>query len=97
VPYAPRPWPVLLRKEFGRLTGIAVRLSCNRKTWPAQRSAQLAVDAENAAMLHAMVCAGGDENRHVLRDLRREAELRFAHALGDYTLARRGRALPRLP
>ena len=90
--YAPRPWPVRLRKELGRLTGIVVRLSCDRKTWPVQRAEQLAVDAENAEMLHALLRAGGEDNRRVLRDLRREAQLRFAHALGEYALARRGRS-----
>jgi hypothetical protein len=95
--YAPRPWPIRLTRELGRLAGIVVRLSCDRKTWPAERSKQLAVDAENAEMLHAMVRAGGDENRRVLCDLRRDAQVRFAHALGQYTLARRGHALPRVP
>jgi len=94
--YAPRPWPVRLRKELGRLTGIVVRLSCARKTWPGERGTQLAVDAENADMLHAMLRAGGEENVHVLRDLRREAQLELAHALGEYTLARRGRSPRRM-
>jgi hypothetical protein len=40
-----------------------------------------------------MLRSGGAENRRVFRDLRRQAELRFAHALGEYTLARRGRPL----
>jgi hypothetical protein len=91
--YAPRAWPVLLRKELGRLTGIVVRLSCDRKTWPSERGAQLRTDAENATRLYAMLRSGGAENRRVFRDLRRQAELRFAHALGEYTLARRGRPL----
>jgi hypothetical protein len=94
--YAPRPWPVRLRKELGRLTGIVVRLSCVRKTWPGERGRQLAVDAENAEILHAMLRAGGEENVHVLRDLRREAQLELAHALGEYTLARRGRSPRRM-
>jgi hypothetical protein len=91
--YAPQAWPVLLRKQFGRLTGIVVRLSCDRKTWPSERGAQLRTDAENATRLYAMLRSGGAENRRVFRDLRRQAELRFAHALGEYTLARRGRPL----
>jgi hypothetical protein len=94
--YAPRPWPVLLRKELGRLTGIVVRLSCVRKTWPTQRGEQLAVDAKNATMLHAMIRAGGDENLRALRALRREAQIEFAHALGKYTLARRARSPRRM-
>jgi hypothetical protein len=89
--YAPEAWPVLLRKELGQLTGIVVRLSCDRKTWPTERGAQLRTDAENAGKLYAMLRAGGEANRRIFRDLRREAELRFAHALGAYALARRGR------
>jgi hypothetical protein len=69
-----------------------VRLSCSRKTWPVQRAKQLAVDAQNAEMLRTMLRAGGDENCRVLQDLRREAQRRLAHALGKYTLARRGRS-----
>jgi|HubBroStandDraft_2_1064218.scaffolds.fasta_scaffold313695_2 hypothetical protein len=89
--YAPRPWPVALAKELGRLTGIVVRLSCDQETWPEERGRQLAVDAENAEGLHLMLRVGGDENRSVLRDLRREAQGRLAHALGEYLSARRGR------
>ena len=70
-----------------------MRLSCDRKTWPIERGRQLAVDASSAKRLYAMLRAGGDENRRAFRTLRREAELRFAHALGEYTLARRGRPL----
>ena len=65
--YAPRPWPVRLVKELGRLTGVVVRLSCDRKTWPARRARQLAVDAQNAERLDAMVRAGGDEDRRRAR------------------------------
>lgn len=90
--YAPRPWPVRLAKELGRLTGIVVRLSCDRGTWPEEHPRQLATDADSAERLHAMLREGGDEDRRVLRDLRRQAELRFAHALGKYTSARRGRS-----
>jgi hypothetical protein len=93
--YAPRPWPVRLRKELGRLTGIVVRLSCDRKTWPGERAGQLALDEQNAERLHAMVRAGEPESRRVVQGLRRDAEVRFARALGAYTLARRGRALSR--
>lgn len=94
--YAPRPWPVQLSKLLGRLTGIVVRLSCDRKTWPEERGRQLALDAENAERLHAMLRAGGDENRQVLRDLRREAGARFTRALAEYTAARRGRSPSRV-
>jgi hypothetical protein len=94
--YDPRPWPVLLVRELGRLTGIVVRLSCNRATWPDERGRQLAVDADNAERLHAMIRAGGEENIHVLRDLRHEAEDEFAHALGAYVAVRRGHVLRRV-
>jgi hypothetical protein len=94
--YAPRPWPVRLAKELGRLTGIVVRLSCERATWPEERARQLALDAENAEKLHAMLRAGSEVHRRVLRDLRREAEVRFARALGEYVSARRARSLSRM-
>jgi hypothetical protein len=94
--YAPRPWPVRLAKELGRLTGIVVRLSCDRATWPDERGQQLAVDADNAEKLHTMLRTGGDRERRLLRDLRREAEGRFARALGEYVSARRARSLSRV-
>ena len=66
--YLPRPWPVRLRKELGRLTGIVVRLACDRQTWPIERGRQLAIDLQNAETLHAMVCRGRrGETRKVLR------------------------------
>jgi hypothetical protein len=94
--YAPRPWPVRLAKELGRLTGIVVRLSCDRASWPEERGGQLALDAENAEKLHTTLRTGGDRERRVLRDLRREAEGRFARALGEYVSARRARSLSRV-
>jgi hypothetical protein len=94
--YAPRPWPPPLAKELGRLTGIAVRLSCNRATWPDERSYQLGVDTMNARKLEAMLHQGGGENVRVLRDLRREAQARFAGALGQYVAARRARSRGRV-
>jgi hypothetical protein len=94
--YAPRPWPVRLAKELGRLTGIVVRLSCDATTWPEERGEQLTVDAENAEDLHALVRKGGTENLRIVRDLRREAQRRFARALGQYVAARRARSLTRV-
>jgi len=94
--YAPRPWPVQLAEELGRLTGIVVRLSCDRASWPDERGRQLALDAANAEKLDAMLRARGDVHRRALRDLRREAEVRFARALGQYVQARRARSLSRV-
>jgi hypothetical protein len=94
--YAPRPWPARLAKELGRLTGIVVRLSCDASTWPEERGAQLAVDAQNAEDLGALLRKGGIEEVQILRDLRREAQSRFAHALGEYVAARRARSLTRV-
>lgn len=94
--YTPQAWPARVAREFGRLTGVAVRLSCDRETWPEERGRQLALDAQNAETLDTMVRAGGEENRHVLRDLRREAQARFARALGEYVAARTGRSRGRL-
>jgi hypothetical protein len=94
--YAPQAWPIRLAKELGRLTGIVVRLSCDPHTWPNVRGEQLAVDAQNAEMLYAMLRAGGDKNLRAIRQLRRDAQVRFTHALRAYTAARRGRSLSRI-
>jgi hypothetical protein len=93
--YAPRPWPAGLAKELGRLTGVVVRLSCDRAIWPEEHGQQLALDAANAEKLHAMLRSREERDRRVLRDLRREAEGRFARALGEYVAARRARSLSR--
>lgn len=94
--YAPVAWPSRLERELGRLTGVVVRLACDRATWPEERGRQLRLDAENAEMLVTMLRAGGDENRQVLGDLRREANARFGRALEAYVAARRGRSSGRM-
>jgi hypothetical protein len=94
--YAPHAWPPRLVRELGRLTGVVVRLSCDEETWPEERSLQLALDARNAETLDAMLRGGGDENREVLRDLRREAQRRFSRAVVAYVAARTGRSQGRL-
>jgi hypothetical protein len=94
--YAARPWPAGLAKELGRLTGVVVRLSCDRATWPEEHGQQLALDAENADKLHVLLRSGSDAYRRILRDLRREAEGRFARSLGAYVEARRARSLSRV-
>jgi hypothetical protein len=91
--YERRPWPVGLADPFGRLTGIVVRLSCDRATWPDARGEQLAIDAVNAERLDEMIRAGGDADRRVLRELRRRAQLRFARAIAAYSGARLASAL----
>ncbi len=95
--YAPSPWPARLQRELGRLTGIVVRLACDRATWPEQRGQQLALDAENADQLDGMLRHGGEQDRAAVRALRREALGCFAKALGEYQKARRGRDLGRRP
>jgi len=86
--YLPHPWPILLARELGRLTGIVVRLSCDRATWPEPRGEQLAVDAQNADRLVAMLQTGGAAEKATLRGLAREARAIFARALGRYAAAR---------
>ena len=88
--YAPRPWPIALTKAFGQLTGVLVRLACDRENWPEERGRQLALDDENAKMLLERLGAGGDANPRVLTGLRREAEAHFARALRAYVATRRG-------
>ncbi len=90
--YEPRPWPVVVARQFGRLTGVVVRLSCDRATWPEERARQLVVDARNAEMLLGMLRAGGDAGLRTIRGLRLEAQLRFLRALGEYAAARGGRS-----
>jgi hypothetical protein len=94
--YAPVAWPSRLERELGRLTGVVVRLACDRVTWPEERGQQLRVDAENAEMLDTMLRAGGTENRQVLGDQRREAEARFGRAFGAYVAARQRRSPGRI-
>jgi hypothetical protein len=95
--YLPRPWPVRLRKELGRLTGIVVRLACDRATWPEERGQQLALDAENAERLDGMLRRGDERDRATIRALRRAAIERFGDALREYRDARHGRDLGRQP
>lgn len=95
--YERRPWPVRVAKELGRLTGIVVRLACDRATWPEERGRQLAVDAENAEKLAIMLRVGGERERRVLRDLRRDAQARFDDAIARYAAARRAHSTRRQP
>jgi hypothetical protein len=88
--YAPRPWPIALAKAYGQLTGVAVRLACDRATWPEERGRQLAIDDANAKMLLERLGAGGEANRRALAELRREAEVHFVRALRAYGAVRRG-------
>jgi hypothetical protein len=88
--YEPRHWPVRLSKAMGRLTGVVVRLSCDRATWPEARGEQLAVDAANAERLAAMLLEGSAADQAMLRDLKREAQAIFATAIASYTRARHG-------
>lgn len=82
--YEPRPWPRRVRQEFGLLTGIAVRLTCDPETWPEKRELQLAEDTENAEILDAICVDRGPKDLAFLQDLRRSAEARLATAIQRY-------------
>jgi len=89
--YAPRPWPILLTKACRRLTGIVVRLSCTRKTWPVERpdssprTRRTRTGSTACSAREATTAAAYSSTSNA------KAEAEFAHALGAYTLARRGR------
>jgi len=86
--YEPRSWPRRVRQEFGLLTGIAVRLTCDPETWPEQRELQLAEDAENAEILDEVCTDRGPKDLVLLQDLRRMAEARLATAVQRYVEVR---------
>jgi hypothetical protein len=81
--YESRDWPRAVRAEFGRLTGVAVRLTCSLEEWPEDRRSQEAMDMAKARDLEAR-CAARRTEARVLESLRRRAERRLAEALGVY-------------
>jgi hypothetical protein len=85
--YEPRDWPRGARAEFGRLTGVAVRLTCALDEWPEDRWSQEVMDMAKAGDLEAKCTAQRTEARF-LDSLRKRAELRLAGALGAYLKVR---------
>jgi hypothetical protein len=81
--YEPRDWPRGVCAEFGRLAGVAVRLTCSLEEWPEDRRSQEAMDMAKARDLEARCMAQRTEARF-LESVRKRAELRFAGALGVY-------------
>ena len=84
--YELREWPITLFDEFGRLTGIVVKLACALDLAHADRRQQQLIESARAEWL-VVSCAPlrGDPS---LAKLRREAGLRFARALHVYGATR---------
>jgi hypothetical protein len=85
--YEPRDWPLAVRAEFGRLSGVAVRLTCPRDEWPEDRRSQEAMDMTRARDLEAR-CIGQGTDVMFLERLRKEADLRLEGAFGAYLKVR---------
>jgi hypothetical protein len=81
--YEPREWPRAVRAEFGRLTGVAVRLTCSLEEWPEDRTDQEAMDMARARDLEAK-CMDRRAEARFLERLRRRADLRLAGACRSY-------------
>jgi hypothetical protein len=81
--YEPRDWPRAVRAEFGRLTGVAVRLTCTLEEWPEDRTSQEAMDMSKARDLEAK-CMDRRAEARFLEKLRQKADLRLAGACGSY-------------
>jgi len=92
VAYESRDWPRAVRKRFGQLAGIAVRLTSSVDTWPEDRRLQEAVDRVRAQDLAAKCTSGG--HAKFLRELRERAEDRLERAIAAYVAVRgTGRAV----
>ncbi len=89
--YTQRDWPVVLWDQFGRLTGIVVRLACAHETVPEGERAQEIFEMNHAAWLASEI------HRRVIDPmflrLRTHAQGRFARATAAYARAR-GNVLP---
>jgi hypothetical protein len=86
--YEVRPWPMDLYDEFGRLTGIVVRLACDPSTWPADRRTQQAVEVARAEALAIECVEWRGQSLGPIAPLRRKAETRFAEAHHAYAAVR---------
>jgi hypothetical protein len=85
--YEPRDWPRSVRAEFGRLTGVAVRLMSSLEEWPEDRSSQEEMDMAKARDLDAN-CLARRTEAPFLESLRKRADLRLARALAVYLKVR---------
>ena len=79
--YELRAWPVALYDKLGRLTGIVVRLACALDRWPADRSAQRALEMVRAGWLVAQSLTPSNAT---LARLRQEATVRLSRAHTAY-------------
>ena len=89
--YVMRPWPEKLYDEFGRLTGVVVRLACAMGHWPEDHAGQELVEMARAEWLESHCAKGSGRSLAPLQTLRRDAEIRFARAHHAYAVARGSR------
>jgi hypothetical protein len=85
--YETRTWPRDLRDQFGRLTGVVVRLSCARDFWPDDRPSQELLEMTRAGWLAGRLAI--DRTDAAIRALRTEADVRFLLAAQAYATVRR--------
>lgn len=83
--YEQRDWPPALWDEFGRMTGIVVRLACARDVVPTDRRAREVLEMDRAVWL-ASECHRAAIDPSFAR-LRTEAQGRLARANFAYTRA----------
>ncbi len=81
--YAPRPWPLGLREELGRLTGLVVRLTCAEVALPDDRQGLDAVEIVVAKELDRRRAEKGIDGGRMAR-LRHRAERLLGAALRAY-------------
>lgn len=90
VAYEPCLLPRVVRKRFGRLAGVAVRLTCRLDEWPEERRLQEEMDRAKAEKL-ALKCTSG-KHAKFLRRLEERAKERFERALAAYVAVRGARS-----
>jgi hypothetical protein len=87
--YEPHDWPRAVRARFGRLTGIAVRLTCSLDTWPEDKRDQEVMEMARARELDTK-CAAEKGSAKFLATLQEQAEARLSTALRAYLAVRDG-------
>jgi hypothetical protein len=83
--YAPRAWPLALREELGRLTGIVVRLASAEAGLPDDQAELELLEQRTAERLAATLAMVG---RSGLQRLRASARARYGSALRAYVKER---------
>jgi len=84
--YTQRDWPVVLWDQYGRLTGIVVRLACAHETVPEGQHAQDLFEMNHASWLASEIHRSAIDPMFVR--LRTDAQGRFARATSAYARVR---------